>query len=292
MFISIMEMNQLRHFLAVAETGNVNKAASKLLVSPGTLSKAIAKLESGLGVNLFERVGRTIRITPEGRRLQRHASRLLRMEESIRSELTGGKNAITVRICGEELLLAEYAGPLIAQIRALYPNARFNLTAEEGPTAFEKLELGEAHLALTTEAAPKGLHSKTLDRVEFKTCVGKKHPLYKYARGGKAIPIETVLQHEFAVPHHTILGKTGARQSTDGWRDDKFPRKVGFSVSSVKSLEAVLKSGLALAYIPQYFADNIDVSTLTITGCPYSCEQAVHLCCRDPGELGWLNRIW
>lgn len=61
--ISIMEIFELRYFLAVAEVENVNKAADIIHVSTGSLSKAISRLENELQTPLFFKTGRGIRLS-------------------------------------------------------------------------------------------------------------------------------------------------------------------------------------------------------------------------------------
>ena len=58
---------QLASFLAVAETGSVSKAAERLVVTQPSVSAALSALSRELGVELTERAGRTIRLTPAAR---------------------------------------------------------------------------------------------------------------------------------------------------------------------------------------------------------------------------------
>ena len=68
-----MEIDELRYFLAVSKFENVNRAAEHIHISPGSLSKAISRLEKELGVDLFTRVGRGLQITNEGKQLRKRA---------------------------------------------------------------------------------------------------------------------------------------------------------------------------------------------------------------------------
>lgn len=98
----------MRYFLGVAKTQNIHEASEELHVSTGSLSKAIARLEEELSVKLFNREGRGIRLTEEGRLLQRRASEIIQLEESTRLELSGAKGTIQVRIAGAEILLSHW----------------------------------------------------------------------------------------------------------------------------------------------------------------------------------------
>ena len=72
-----MELNQLRYFLELSRFQNVSAAAEHLNISQPALSKTIGLLESELGVQLFDRVGRRIRINEHGRLFADYAERTL-----------------------------------------------------------------------------------------------------------------------------------------------------------------------------------------------------------------------
>lgn len=61
-----MEIHQLRYFCAVAETGSFTRAAEREQVAQPSLSQQVIKLEEELGVRLFDRLGRTVRLTDLG----------------------------------------------------------------------------------------------------------------------------------------------------------------------------------------------------------------------------------
>ncbi|PTY00103.1 LysR substrate-binding domain-containing protein [Opitutus sp. ER46] len=74
----ITELRHLRYFLAIAEAGQFRRAAAALRVSQPTLSHQIQQLELQMGAPLFERLSRTIRLTPAGVVLRERASTILR----------------------------------------------------------------------------------------------------------------------------------------------------------------------------------------------------------------------
>jgi len=89
-----------------------------------------------------------------------------------------------------------------------------------------------------------------------------------------------------------ILGKIAKSDSIDGWRDDKFPRKIKYKVCGLKMMENLVKDGLALAYLPEYFVEASDLSPLNVLGCPYSCSQTIKIITKDSTALSWLNMLW
>lgn len=282
-----MEIADLKYFLTVAELENVNRAASKLLVAPSTLSKSIARLEAELDVQLFERIGKSIQLTNEGRFLQQKAFLIVGQEEAARIALSGGKKSFQVRICGEEILLETYGLKVMEDLLKLFPGCQFQLIDCDALEAQRKVQFGEAHLALTTQIPNKDLTSKVVDHIVFKTYVGDAHPLSKKA---KAVSINDVLKKAFVVPENAVFGNI--KYGNDGWNDEKFPRVIGFKSSGLSSLVSIVRRGLAIGYLPSYLGDASGLTALTIPDCHFECKQKVYLLALNPKETGWLNQIW
>lgn len=288
-----MEIFELKYFLAVANIENVNRAAEAINVSAGSLSKAISRLEDELQTPLFFKTGRGIRLTPEGLILKKKAAQILQMEEDIKVELRGKESSsLNIFISSEEILQSHFGIDIIQIISKLYPQAKLLFLIRSDEKAIEQVKNGESHLAIITSDAPVGLHSKILSKVEFKTTASKNHPLFKKYGSQKSIPIEELLQHSFVSPDSAVLGKITKSDSIDGWRDDKFPRQIKYKVCGLKLMENLVRSGAALAYLPDYFQESANLEVLKVTGCPYSCHQVVKVIAKDPSALSWLNKLW
>ena len=65
-------LSSYRIFYAVANTGNISKAAKELYISQPAISKSIQKLEENIGIKLFDRSSRGVSLTPEGELLYAH----------------------------------------------------------------------------------------------------------------------------------------------------------------------------------------------------------------------------
>jgi DNA-binding transcriptional LysR family regulator len=75
-------MRKLRYFVAVAQRLHFGRAAAALYISQPALSRQIRQLEQELGVELFERNSRQVRLTPAGQRLAEEGARLLADSEA------------------------------------------------------------------------------------------------------------------------------------------------------------------------------------------------------------------
>lgn len=89
-----MELLQLYYFVEVAEKEHLTKVAEKLYVSPSAISCSISRLESELGVKLFDRVGRSIKLNDKGIAYFHYAKRALQ-------ELDEGKQALSEMVNSE-----------------------------------------------------------------------------------------------------------------------------------------------------------------------------------------------
>ena len=78
-----MNLRDLKYLVAVAETGHFGAAAKRCFVSQPTLSSQIKKLELQLGVTIFERTNRSVRITPVGEEIITHARKSIEQADAI-----------------------------------------------------------------------------------------------------------------------------------------------------------------------------------------------------------------
>src|SRR5919199_3446734 len=94
------ELRLIRYFLAVAQEGNVTRAAERLHLAQPSLSAAIRQLERQLGVELLERVGRGVALTPAGELLLHRGRELLDRADALAAEvrLRGAPQAARLRL--------------------------------------------------------------------------------------------------------------------------------------------------------------------------------------------------
>ena len=76
-----MEIDTLKAFLAVAETGSFSHAADRMHLTQPAISKRVAQLEQQLDARLFDRIGRTVRLTEAGNSLVYRANLILQQVE-------------------------------------------------------------------------------------------------------------------------------------------------------------------------------------------------------------------
>ncbi len=146
-----MDLRILRYFLAVADEGNITRAASRLHVSQPALSTQLAALEDELGRKLFERGARGIELTEKGLALKRRADDLIDLAERIESEIKsvdGGELAGTVSIGAGETPAFRFVARAAGELRRANPRLRFSVTSGNGEDVVAHLREGTFDLGV------------------------------------------------------------------------------------------------------------------------------------------------
>lgn len=127
-----MEVHQLRYVCAVADTGNFSRAAERCQVAQPSLSQQVLKLEEDLGAKLFDRLGRSVRLTEAGRAFIPHARAILEQMDAARSSVAAknadlrGSVAVGVIPTVAPYLMPSYTAAFARQ----YPDAKLRIIEE------------------------------------------------------------------------------------------------------------------------------------------------------------------
>ena len=141
---SAMEIRILKYFLAVAQEGNITRAAERLLTSQSNLSRQLADLENQLGKRLFERGSRKIHLTEEGLFLQRRAQEIVDLEVD---DMTSGE----VHLGGAETNMMHFIADVIRHLREKQPHVTFDLMSGSTIEMTELLDRGLLDFAVLVE---------------------------------------------------------------------------------------------------------------------------------------------
>jgi DNA-binding transcriptional LysR family regulator len=142
-----LDWNQLKAFLETAETGSLSAAARKLSLTQPTLSRQVAAIEQRMGVTLFERVGKTMALTPTGLDLLEHARAMGTAAEALSLAATGRSQAVggVVSVSASDAVAAILLPPLVNKLREQEPG----IVIEVIPTnALSDLLRREADIAI------------------------------------------------------------------------------------------------------------------------------------------------
>jgi DNA-binding transcriptional LysR family regulator len=121
---------EMQVFVAVVETGSFSAAARRLLMTPSTVSKLVARLEERLGVRLVERSTRNLSLTDEGLVYHERAHRMLAEMESLERELAAGSAGVSgiVRLSASVAFGTIALEPLLPALWEAHPNIVIDLS--------------------------------------------------------------------------------------------------------------------------------------------------------------------
>lgn len=148
-----MDFKQLRTFAVVAKERNFTRAAEVLNYAQSSISGQIQALEHELGVPLFDRLGRGVLLTEEGRRILVYVENLTRIEQQIRAIALGNSEPFGTLVVGAPESLIAYRLPkVLLKFRQLYPKVQLKFQPAACSELRTALERGEIDVALLLEA--------------------------------------------------------------------------------------------------------------------------------------------
>jgi DNA-binding transcriptional LysR family regulator len=146
----MLNLTHLRVLAAVARHGSVTDAAKELHYSQPSVSHHLGRLEAATGARLIQRVGRGIRLTPEGELLAARAAEIMGRVDAASVELAAhvGLRAGRVRLAGFQTILSTLIPKAAAELSRARPGIELNLVDVHPVEALNLLRAGSVDVAL------------------------------------------------------------------------------------------------------------------------------------------------
>ncbi|OJU14733.1 MAG: hypothetical protein BGN88_10315 [Clostridiales bacterium 43-6] len=234
-----MELLQLKYFQRAAQLESITKAAEEFCISQPSLSKTIKTLETELGVSLFDRVGKYIKLNAAGRVFLEQVSVALNALDSGKRKLAYQKERESVQISVVFLAASPFMPDLFCEFKKIHPQADFNLLQHIAKTPLYHFDACISTLPLAMD----GIESVPVIHEEIFLAVPNTHRLAHR----KSIRLIEAEKEGFVSlkPVHTLRGIT-----------DEFCRKAGFSPHIVfesddpSTVRGLIKAGQGVGFIP------------------------------------------
>jgi len=244
----MLDWNDLRYFLAVAQTGSTLAAGRQLRVSQTTAARRVAALEEALGVTLFERRQAGYALTSVGEELLEQAAAVASAAEAF-SEAAAAQSrdaSGTVRLTMVEIYGVTMLPPLLKELHEAHPKIRIELDTSE---IARDLAAGEADIALRGGAAPTngGLVGRRIGSDPWTLYCSR-----SYAAQNKRPRSREDLRE------HPIIGGGGPKvwPLYRLWLERLgLDQSVAMEYGSSSGLLAAIRSGMGLAVLPSFMAD-------------------------------------
>lgn len=213
-------LDRLKHFVAVAEAGTMTEAARRLGRAQSAVSTAIGLLEAELGLELFDRTGRNVRLTAAGEVMLLEARALLRQAQALdlrARALAAGQPAKLVLGLDEALPYVPLA-QLLKELAARFPSLELTVLNGTASEVADHVAQGRAQLAFQFErgAAPALFAQQAIASVPQTVCVARDHVLAT----APVVTRQALALHRQLLMH--IEGVEDTVLSPSVWRSDSF----------------------------------------------------------------------
>ena len=265
-----MNYNVLRYFSVLAQVEHYTVAAARLGISQPSLSSAIHNLENALGgVKLFEKVGRNIRLTEEGKFYQEKVDAALNELHTASLMLRDSKVSapVVIRMGYVSGTLNGIAAQIIAEYSRKNKRIRFHLTESSAENLMDMVRQEKLDMAIVDSTdRDRSLHFRKLSQRDLFAAIPQNHPL---AHRDDVEPAEIV--HEPQVVCNYNGGKSFKEWTTGSPADES----VICTVDTAQSALDLVSAGVGIAFIPDSCVqERPDIRYLPIR----NWHQALYMC--------------
>jgi DNA-binding transcriptional LysR family regulator len=270
-----MNLNHLAVFHAVAQTGSMTRGADRLAISQPAASKQVRELETALGVDLFDRIGRQVQLNRAGQMLADYAQRVFALADEAEQAMTDVRSVGRGRlVVGASTTIGNYLLPrVLAAFSRQYPGIQLLVEIGNTEQMHRRLRDLELDLALT-----EGF----VDNAELRGEVFYRDQLVVIASASHALAAQPRVSLSDLRRERFILREPGS--GTRAVEEQELARLnlhacVAMALGSTEALKRVVAEGIGLALISR-LSVQAEVGTATLAILPVAglrAERAFHL---------------
>ena len=232
---ALLDVDQLRTFIAIAETGSFTRAADIVHKTQSAVSMQMKRLEERLDRAIFARDGRASKLTEDGERLLDYARRIVKLNvETIAAfsdELTG-----RVRLGVPDDYADRYLPEIMARFSRAYPAIELTVICEETICLLERIKANELDLAIITNCSGS-MTAENFRQERLLWATSNRHSTHtRGAPAARARPADL---------------RAGAAPRSNASRAIGRPYRVLYSSGNASAICAAVLSGLAVSVFPE-----------------------------------------
>ena len=232
---ALLDIDQLRSFIAIADTGTFTRAADAVHKTQSAVSMQIKKLEETVGRPLFERDGRASRLTDEGERLLDYARRIVRLSGEALASFAEAELAGRVRLGLPDDYAERYLPEILARFSQSNPRVEVTVVCEPTPMLMERIENADLDLAIITQVNSRSSVS-VIRRERLLWVTSSRHATHEQS------PLPLALGRTFCTWRQAATAALDARAK---------PYRVLYSSWNSTAVGAAVLAGLAVSVLPE-----------------------------------------
>ncbi len=259
-----MELRHIRYFLAVAEEGNLTKAAQKLMIAQPPLSRQIRDLEEELGEALFTRKNNGVTLTEAGIRFRQYAAQIAALADRSVEDIKDMNVGLTgiLYLATVEAKAPQIISQWIGDFSRLYPKVEYNLWNGNTDDVVRRVRNGLCEIAVIT--APydqEELIGIDVFKEPWVAMIPATHPLA--AEEEDTIRLKELAGHNLLIPSRS----SRLKEIEDWFEPLGIKPKIACRLAHMQNAIELTRNGLGIAIFPETVADylNDDIVIKRIT---------------------------
>ncbi len=232
---TILDADQLKTLVAIADTGSFTRAANDVNKTQAAVSMQMRRLEESTGRRLFVKNGRQNRLTSEGEHLLDYARRIIHLNNEAMSILNEPELAGFVRIGTPDDYAERFLPPIFAGFSRTHPLVEVEISCEASSALMKKISASKIDLAIATHK-DCGSHGEVIRREALCWVSSPRHKIEEM----DIVPL--------ALGAASCSWRAEAMRALD---QIKRPHRILYSSPSAAALTAAVQSGLAISVLPE-----------------------------------------
>ena len=233
----LIDIDQLRTFIAIAETGSFTKAADIVHKTQSAVSMQMKRLEERLDKPIFARDGRASKLTEDGERLLDYARRIVKLNLEAIAAFAGPELTGSVRLGVPDDYADRYLPEIMARYSRAYPGVELTVVCEPSVDLLERIDLNELDLAIVTTSEDTQRPSETFRRERLLWVTSARHGTHQES------PLPLALGRQSCGWRRLAIEVPGERRSR--------PHRLLFTSSNAGAVAAAVLAGLAISVLPE-----------------------------------------
>jgi DNA-binding transcriptional LysR family regulator len=232
---ALIDVDQLRTFIVIAETGSFTKAADIVHKTQSAVSMQMKRLEERLERPIFARDGRASKLTEDGERLLDYARRIVKLNMEALSAFSEAELAGRVRLGVPDDYADRYLPEIMARFSRVYPAVELTVSCQPSSELLELINGNELDLAIVTTCDGKG-SVEVFRRERLLWVSSNRHAIHTAERLPLALGRPSCAWRQSAIEHLDRAGR---------------PHRLLYTSANSYAVAAAVLSGLAVTVFPE-----------------------------------------
>lgn len=265
------DINNIKAFVVVADTGSFSEAAETLYITQSAVSKRVAAMENALSAKLFDRIGRRIMLTEIGQTILPKCRLILDTLNDTNKIIhnLSGKVAGALSIGTSHHIGLHHLPPVIRQYVRLYPDVEMDIHFQSSEKICDMVITGDLELGIVTLPleVPENLSTKLLWDDQMQFVVGAQHELTNQANCHiqEFTKINAILP-ERGTYTHSIIKKA--------FEINGLELHSKFSTNYLETIKMMVSVGLGWSVLPETLIDK-DLSIIKLPGISFTRQLGI-----------------